>query len=76
MKMTSILQNKLAKKIVLLAALTASFAYLRKPGDVHAQSCFEECSLQLTKCEQACEGQSGCDAGCIAAEVACLKNCH
>jgi hypothetical protein len=73
--MTNILQNKLARKVVLLFALTAALAYLRAPGEMQAETCGQQCDSELTACIAACKGNSTCEEQCAVELEGRLKHC-
>jgi hypothetical protein len=77
--MTNILQSKLAKKVVLLLALTAALAYLRMPGRLQAGDC-NRCFIYLEECTAECatlgSGQEACDKICMNDFNSCLYSCE
>jgi hypothetical protein len=73
--MTSILENRLAKKIVLLGALIAALAYLRSPSKVRADSCTQACIDALVACDATCDGNRTCLDSCSTKEQECIVAC-
>jgi hypothetical protein len=73
--MANILQSKLAKKVVLLALLAATLAYLRAPVPAQAVSCVELCRIEEQECINACDGNAGCEQRCEIDFVTCAGRC-
>jgi len=76
--MTSILQSKLAKKVVLLFALTAALVYLRTPGHVQAETCQQKCDFQFASCFSDCgfPANPNCTTACDTLYNRCLAGCR
>lgn len=74
--MTNILQNKLTKKLVLLAALMGALAYLRTPDQAQAETCQQQCEAQDQQCFKFCDGNLPCENLCAAAYERCLIACN
>jgi hypothetical protein len=72
--MGNILQNKLAKRVVLLLALTAALAYLRTPSEVQAATCEQNCESNYSNCAGGCTNNQ-CLRFCAEEFGDCLKNC-
>jgi hypothetical protein len=73
--MSDVLKRKLAKKVVLLALLTATLAYLRAPAPVQAVSCVELCHIEEQECINACHGNAACEQRCEIDFVTCAGRC-
>jgi hypothetical protein len=74
--MTHVLENKLAKKVVLLALLTATLAYVFAPAPVQAVSCVELCHIEEQECINACDGNNACEQRCEIDFVTCAGRCE
>jgi len=74
--MTSILQNKLAKKAVLLFALIAALVVLRTPVQALTKTqCLDRCSANEGDCIRDCRGSATCERGCAVELQYCEKGC-
>jgi hypothetical protein len=73
--MPQISQNKLARKLLLLAALAASLAYLRKPGHAQAQDCVQQCVNEEIACAEKCDDNLTCLNNCADEERLCIAQC-
>jgi hypothetical protein len=74
--MKGIAQNKIARKLVLLALLAGTLAYLRAPSKVYGETCLQECEAALQACGAACHGVGTCIGECFDLYVACEKRCE
>jgi hypothetical protein len=72
--MKRIMQNRLATRLAVLAALSVAMLYLRAPTKAQAIGC-GQCAINLGTCTESCHGGGACIEGCIAVYDACIKTC-
>jgi uncharacterized membrane protein len=75
--MKSLLQSKLAKRLLMLVALAITLTYLRAPTKANADACTEECVRLSLYCIDNCgtPPEEGCLGVCQADYNACIARC-
>jgi hypothetical protein len=76
--MKSLMQSKLAKRLLVLVALTMTLTYLRAPTKAGAVSCQTECALIEDRCLESCgtPPPEGCFDECAVEYHECVAKCN
>lgn len=76
--MTTIAQDRFAKRLLLLFVLLGTLIYLRypEPAQAYTCSCYVGCLSVYARCKTLCNGNQTCINNCWTSEQQCQQYCN